>query len=318
MPQLLQRIWLDPVGRMAVAIAALLLVSTGIVALLRAARPQAKLGELQARVQAWWIMAALFFGALALPPVVLLVLLALMSFWALKEYVTLLQTRPADHKALFFTFLAVPVQYWWVGTGWYGMFVLFIPVYLFLLLPFWLVLAKETRGFVASASQIQWGLMAFVFGLSHLALLARRSGGNGFPEVDGRALLVFLVVVVELSDVLQYVWGKTLGRHRVIPAVSPNKTWEGLVGGIASAVALSLVLRFLTPFSLPETALVALLITVAGFCGGAVMSAVKRDFGVKDFGTVIPGHGGVLDRVDSLCYAAPVFFHYLRYFHHGW
>jgi phosphatidate cytidylyltransferase len=98
--------------------------------------------------------------------------------------------------------------------------------------------------------------------------------------------------------------------------VSPNKTWEGLVGGILSTMLLSLAIRFLTPFSIPETLLVSLIITVAGFCGGAVMSAVKRDFGVKDFGDVIPGHGGVLDRVDSLCYAAPLFFHYVRYFHY--
>jgi phosphatidate cytidylyltransferase len=121
--------------------------------------------------------------------------------------------------------------------------------------------------------------------------------------------------VVEMSDVLQYISGKTLGRHKIIPEVSPNKTWEGFLGGIATAMLLSLGIRFLTPFSIVETLLVSLLITVAGFFGGAVMSAVKRDFGVKDFGSVIPGHGGMLDRVDSLCYAAPIFFHYVRYFY---
>ena len=118
-----------------------------------------------------------------------------------------------------------------------------------------------------------------------------------------------------MSDVLQYIWGKTLGRHKIIPSVSPNKTWEGFAGGIASAMLLSLAIRFLTPFSIGETLMVSLMITVAGFFGGAVMSAVKRDFGVKDFGSVIPGHGGMLDRVDSLCYAAPIFFHYVRYFY---
>ena len=135
-------------------------------------------------------------------------------------------------------------------------------------------------------------------------------------SINGRTLLLFLVFVVEMSDVLQYVWGKTLGRHPIIPSVSPNKTWEGFLGGIASTALLSLAIRFLTPFSVGETLIVTLLITIAGFCGGAVMSAVKRDFGVKDFGGLIPGHGGMLDRVDSLCYAAPVFLHYVRWFHH--
>jgi phosphatidate cytidylyltransferase len=234
----------------------------------------------------------------------------------MKEYVTLLKTRPADHRALVLTFLAVPIQYVWIGLDppWYGMFIVFIPVYMFLILPVRLVLSKETTGFVASASQIQWGLMAFVFGLSHLAYLLTLPA-LGDAGASGRTLVLFLVFVVEMSDVLQYIWGKTLGRHKIIPKVSPNKTWEGFIGGIASAMLLSLGIRFLTPFSIRETLIVSLLITVAGFCGGAVMSAVKRDFGVKDFGSVIPGHGGMLDRVDSLCYAAPIFFHYVRYFY---
>lgn len=158
--------------------------------------------------------------------------------------------------------------------------------------------------------------MAFVFGLSHMGYLLKRRVEPGFNGVDGRTLLLFLVFVVEMSDVLQYVWGRTLGRHKIFPSVSPNKTWEGFLGGIGTSVILGLAVRFLTPFSILETAGVTLLLTVAGFCGGAVMSAVKRDSGVKDFGTLIPGHRGMLDRVDSLCFAAPIFVHYVRYFHH--
>jgi phosphatidate cytidylyltransferase len=298
---------LDPTWRMGLFILALLTLSTIIVSVLQRAKPERDFGELTARVRAWWIMAAVFFGAIAVNQKISLVFFGFMSFWALKEYMTLLKTRPADHRALVWTFLAVPIQYYWIATNWYGMFVLFIPVYMFLWLPLRLVMAKETTGFVASASQIQWGLMAFVFGLSHMAMLLTLPGG--------RTLLLFLVFVTEMSDVLQYVWGKTLGRHKIIPAVSPNKTWEGFLGGIASATLASLLVRFLTPFSVGECLGVALLITLAGFAGGAVMSAVKRDFGVKDFGGIIPGHGGMLDRVDSLCYAAPIFFHYVRYFH---
>ena len=146
--------------------------------------------------------------------------------------------------------------------------------------------------------------------------MAAFPGHPGAAGVDGRSLLLFLVFVAETSDVFQFVWGKTLGRHKVIPTVSPNKTWEGLVGGVLSASAASLALRFLTPFSPLETMAVSLLVCLAGFLGGAVMSAVKRDFGVKDFGGLIPGHGGMLDRLDSLCYAAPVFFHNVRFFHY--
>jgi phosphatidate cytidylyltransferase len=305
-----------PLIQMGLVVLGVLLVATVAVAGLRRSKPDRDFSELAARVRAWWIMAAIFFAAIVVSNRISLVFFALMSFWAMKEYVTLLKTRPADHHALVLTFLAIPIQYLWIALNppWYGMFIIFIPVYMLLSLPVRMVLSKETKGFVESASQIQWGLMIFVFGLSHLAfLLTLPITGNS--SANGRTLVLFLVFVVEMSDVLQYIWGKTLGRHKIIPTVSPNKTWEGFVGGIATAMVLSLAIRFLTPFSIIETLGVSFLITVAGFFGGAVMSAVKRDFGVKDFGSVIPGHGGMLDRVDSLCYAAPLFFHYVRYFY---
>ena len=307
---------LSPVARMGLLVLGVLVVASVAVVLLQRRRPEKDLSELSARVRAWWIMAAVFFGAIVVSNRLSLAFFALMSFWAMKEYVTLLKTRPADHHALVLTFLAVPIQYLWIGLDppWYGMFIIFIPVYMLLSLPVRMVLSKETKGFVESASQIQWGLMIFVFGLSHMAFLLTLPG-IGDTSANGRTLVLFLVFVVEMSDVLQYIWGKTFGRHKIIPTVSPNKTWEGFAGGVATAMLMSLAIRFLTPFSIRETLLISLLITVAGFFGGAVMSAVKRDFGVKDFGSVIPGHGGMLDRVDSLCYAAPVFFHYVRYFY---
>lgn len=307
---------LSPIAQMALLILGVLVIASVAVAALQRARPKTDFAELSARVRAWWIMAAVFFAAIAVSNRISLVFFGLMSFWAMKEYVTLLKTRPADHHALVFTFLAIPIQYLWIALNppWYGMFIIFIPVYMMLALPVRMVLSKETRGFVESASQIQWGMMIFVFGLSHMAYLLTFPT-MGESSANGRTLVLFLVFVVEMSDVLQYIWGKTLGRHKIIPTISPNKTWEGFIGGIASAMLLSLAIRFLTPFSIGETLLVSLFITVAGFCGGAVMSAVKRDFGVKEFGSVIPGHGGMLDRVDSLCYAAPIFFHYVRYFY---
>ena len=308
---------LEPITKMGLIVLAVLVIASIVVATLSRIKPHKDYSELASRVWAWWIMAAIFFAIIVAPTRVSLVFFVFLSFWAMKEYVNLLKTRTADHGSLILTFFAIPIQYFWIALSppWYGMFIIFIPVYMFLFLPVRLVLSKETTGFVASASQIQWGLMTFVFGLSHLAFLLTMPAIAGSIS-SGRTLVLFVVFVVEMSDVLQYVWGKTLGRHKIIPTVSPNKTWEGFIGGIASAILLSLLIRFLTPFSIAETILVSFLITVAGFCGGAVMSAVKRDFGVKDFGSVIPGHGGMLDRVDSLCYAAPIFFHYVRFYHY--
>jgi phosphatidate cytidylyltransferase len=118
-----------------------------------------------------------------------------------------------------------------------------------------------------------------------------------------------------MSDVLQYCWGKLVGRHKIAPLVSPNKTVEGTIGGGLSAVVLGVALRGLTPFSPWASAGISLAIVAMGFAGGLTMSAIKRDRGVKDYGTLIRGHGGILDRIDSLCFAAPVFFHLVRYFY---
>jgi phosphatidate cytidylyltransferase len=126
-------------------------------------------------------------------------------------------------------------------------------------------------------------------------------------------LVAFLVLVVQASDVLQYVWGKLLGRHKIAPRLSPSKTVEGFAGGVLSATALGAALWWMTPFSPFHAALMALVITLMGFCGGLVMSAIKRDRGVKDWGWMIEGHGGMLDRLDSVIFAAPIFFHLTRY-----
>ncbi|HEY4001207.1 MAG TPA: phosphatidate cytidylyltransferase [Candidatus Xenobia bacterium] len=303
------------IGRLAHLVLGVLVTATAVTWGLGMVKPTMRLGEVRARIWAWWVMAPLIFVGVVVSRSMSTAFFCILSLVAFREYLRLLPERPADRTARLLCVLAIPIQYWWIHTGWYMMFVIFIPVYVFLVIPMGLVLSREASGFVQAAAELNWGLMAFVFGLSHLAYMVTCPAPAG-SAVTGRAMVLFLIFVVEINDVLQFVWGKTLGRHKILPTISPHKTWEGFVGGTASAVAVSLLLRYLTPFSVVETIAVGALITVAGFFGGAVMSAVKRDFGVKDFGQLIPGHGGVLDRVDSLVYAAPVFFHFVQYFHY--
>jgi phosphatidate cytidylyltransferase len=305
---------LAPVMRAGLLILAVLVLATALIWLLKKLKPQNNWEELVSRIKSWWVMAAVFFGAVAFDRRISLLFFAFLSFWALKEYVTILKTRRADHWALILAFLAVPVQFFWIYTGSYGMFLIFIPVYMFLFLPIVLILAQEPVGFLASSAKIQWGLIAFVYGLSHLGNLLMLPRLNG-KIISGQALLLFLVIITELNDVFQYLWGKTFGKHHILPKISPKKTWEGLIGGVFTITLLSVWLRFLTPFTPRQAMLAALTLAVAGFCGDVVMSAVKRDAGIKDFSAVIPGHGGMLDRVDSLCYTAPVFFHMIAYFY---
>jgi len=276
--------------------------------------PHPVIDNLNARVKAWWIMAAVIGLALFAGKIGVIVLFALISFVALREYATIAPTRRADHRTLLFGFfIALPIQYYLIWVEWYGLFSIFIPVYGYLALPIVAALSGDTRNFMERTATIQWGLMISVFCISHVPALLTLD----IPGYEGRTafLIVFLILVVQSSDVLQYVWGKLAGRHKIAPELSPSKTVEGFVGGVASATALGAALWWITPFSPLAAGLLALAITLMGFLGGLVMSAIKRDRGIKDWGTLIEGHGGMLDRLDSVCFSAPIFFHLVRYWY---
>lgn len=271
--------------------------------------------ELKDRVTSWWIIIGAFILGAMLNTTVAMFFFALISYLALKEYFTLIPTRRTDRRIIFYAYLSIVFQYWFAGAQWYGMFIIWIPVYLFLLLPFRQVLIGETQGFLENTSRVQWGLMMFVFGLSHLAYMMTLPAVAGH-DVGGKELVLYLVVLTELNDVLQYLWGKALGRHKIVPKVSPNKTVEGFVGAFITLSALAVVFSFLTPFTMLQALAAGMLISGAGFVGDVVISMVKRDIGVKDSGHLLPGHGGILDRVDSLTYTAPLFFHFTYYLYY--
>ncbi|MDP3196739.1 phosphatidate cytidylyltransferase [Tabrizicola sp.] len=268
--------------------------------------------NLNARINAWWVMViclALAFIA-GKPGVVLL--FALCSFAALREFLTLTTHNRADHWSLVACFfLILPLQYAFLATDWYGMYSIFIPVYAFLLLPVVSSLRGSTKDFLIRVSETQWALMICVYCASHVPALLYLQ----IPGFEGRnvILIAYLIFVVQLSDVMQYVWGKLIGRTKVAPTLSPSKTWEGLVGGTLTATAVGTALYWMTPFSPLEAASMCILITLMGFFGGLVMSAIKRDRGIKDWGHLIAGHGGFLDRLDSVIFAAPIFFHVTRW-----
>lgn len=294
---------------------ALLLASGVSAALLRratAGAPTATLVNLSARVKAWWIMVAVLAAALLLGDLALVLLFAFVSFAALREFVTLLPARRGDHWALLGSFLVVlPLQYYWVSTDWYGLYSIFIPVYVFLALPLVVAVRGDTTDFIGRVADLQWGLMIAVYCVSHVPALLTLD----IPGFEGRNVLLvaYLLLVVQASDVLQYVWGKLFGRTKLAPRLSPSKTVEGAVGGCLSAALLGAALWWATPFTPVQAFGYALLLALLGLGGGLIMSAIKRDRGVKDWGWMIEGHGGILDRVDSVVFAGPVFFHLLRY-----
>ena len=299
-----------------VGLVGVLLLASLAVWLIAASRRDKDYTDLKLRTRSWWVMIGIFVGAMLLSPSASVVLFAFISFLALKEYLSLIPTRRADRRVLFWAYLAIPLHYYWVETAWYGMFIIFIPVYMFLLLPLRMVIIGETEGFLRAAGTLHWGMMTTVFSLSHMAFLLVLPAANN-PAGGGAGLMLYLVFLTQFNDVAQYTWGKLFGKHKVIPKVSPKKTWEGLLGGILTTLILAvLIAPYLTPLSLPEAAGAGLIIAVFGFIGDVTISALKRDLGVKDSGSLLPGHGGILDRIDSLTYTAPLFFHYIYFLHY--
>jgi phosphatidate cytidylyltransferase len=275
------------------------------------------------RLRAWWLICSALAAALWIGNGVTFALFGFVSFWALREFITLTPTRMGDHRALFWVFfLFTPLQYLLVSFNQYELFNVFIPVYAFLFTLARVAISGDYKRFLERTAKIQAGLLICVYSLSYAPALLNLTLWVRHDE-DERILwsgvlgsnvllLFFLILIVQVSEAMQYLWGKLLGRRLISPEISHNRTWEGFLGGVGSATLLGAGLWWATPFEPWVAALMALVISVMGFAGGMTMSAIKRDRGVKDYGTLVEGHSGVLDRIDSICFAAPVFFHLTR------
>lgn len=279
-------------------------------------KPETDYSELKDRIKSWWIMVSIFSLAILLKQPVSIAFFMMLSFIALREYFSLIPTRFSDRRVLLWAYLAIILQYFWIYIGWYGMFLIFIPIYMFLFLPMRMLLNGETEGFLNAIGTLHWGLMLNVYTISHLSYLTILPV-SGNPIAGGTGLLVYLLLLTEINDIAQYIFGKLFGRHKIIPKVSPKKTVEGLLGGVLTTTGLAIALApWLTPFDLLHSACLGLLLSLTGFIGDVNISALKRDLGIKDSGTLLPGHGGILDRIDSLTYTAPLFFHFTVYFYY--
>jgi phosphatidate cytidylyltransferase len=313
------------------------------------------------RVRAWWMMTAILIGGFLLGYVTTVVLFGLVSFWALREFITMTPTRRGDHRTLFWTFfLFTPLQYVFVGLGHnlYNVYTVMIPVYASLFIPARIAISGDPKRFLERVAKIQAGLLICVYALSHapalLDLKLNTSDGNRWvlgevttpadpaakptPESKVKApketgaqvgpakpaapgtipygsnagLLFYFILIVQLNDVFQYAWGKLVGKNVIAPQINASRTWEGLIGGVLSTMLVGALLSWATPFKVWEAACIAGIVGIMGFAGSMTMSGIKRDRGVKDYGTLVSGHAGVLDRIDSICFAAPVFFHITR------
>jgi len=277
------------------------------------------------RVRSWWMMCVILVAAFIFGRAATVILFGFVSFWALREFITLTPTRPGDHRTLFWVFFVfAPLQYILVGRGedYYELYSILIPVYAFLFIPARVALSGDHNRFLERTAKIQVGLLVCVYSLSYAPALLDlepwsydAASGSWRPWKGSTAgLLFYFVLVAQLGDVMQYIWSKLIGKRVIAPEINASRTWEGFLAGIACTTLIGTLLSWATPFNPWQSACMALVIALMGFGGGMTMSAIKRDRGVEDYGTLVQGHPGVLDRIDSICFAAPVFFHLVRYF----
>ena len=309
---------------MSAAATQLMLLSLGVCAILvgltvlgevlRARQPQERenpvLDTYQTRVESWWAIVVLVALALLAGRLGAVLLALFASFAALREFLTLTTSTRADHAALALAFFVVlPGQYLLVWLGWTGAFTVFVPVYAFLLLPVVSALRGAPERFLKRVAETQWALMICIYCLSHVPALLTLRLSSG--EDRAVLLIAFLFLTVQFGDLLDYYFGRRIGRTKIAPALSP-KTREGMAAGVASAALIGAALSWITPFGVLGAAAVAALLSAVGMMGHLVLAAIKRDRGVRDWSHLIPGQGGVLDQLDSVMFAAPVFYHVMR------
>ncbi|HVK31104.1 MAG TPA: phosphatidate cytidylyltransferase [Burkholderiaceae bacterium] len=266
-------------------------------------------------LRAVWIGTALFWLAWISGPAGSTIFFGLFSFLALREFITLQHTRRSDHRTLILAFFIVlPLQYVIVGTRHFDLFTVFIPVYAFFAVPVVSALAGDPERFLERNAKIQWGIVVCVYGLSHAPALLLLE----FKRYEGRGafLLFFLVVVAAVAQVVQELASRWLRRRPVARQISRSFSLRAWFIGAFVAAWVGAALYWITPFKAGQALVMAFIAAGAGTMGEFVMKALKRDAGVHHWGnrSSVTGAVGLLDRVAPLCFAAPVFFHSVRWY----
>lgn len=265
------------------------------------------------RMRSFLFIVVFFTIAFCFTKIIAIFFLMIISYLCLKEFLSLIPIRKTDRPVLVLAYLAIPLQFYFVLINWGIMFYLFIPVYMFILISTMMVFSNNTKGFLKTLAVLQYGIMTTVYAIGYLGLIAIIPFQYN-PKGGSLGLLFYLLVLAVSNDFIQMVCGKLFGKHKIISQISPNKTWEGFICGIIGSTILSGIMGVqLTPMTLPQALLAGIILSIFGFLGDVTISAIKRDIGVKDTSSLIPGHGGILDRLDNLIYTAPLFFHYIAY-----
>ena len=294
------------------AVFGVLIICSSIFGIISLKNKSDSISELVIRTNSWWKMAIGITVVATTPAIIGTIVLAYVVFVALREMLSIIPLRTADRTVLVASYIAIPIQFYLAYKNYYYLFQIFIPLVMFISVSVILVLTGETNRIGRSMAIIPTTLMLTVYMPSHMVLLFHVSV-PGFT-VGAGGLIIFLIMITAFNDIFQFTWGKLLGKRKILPRISPNKTWVGFIGGVFTSGVLGGALSFLTPLDYINCFYIGLSLSIIGFIGDSIISAVKRDLKIKDTDDLIPGHGGAMDRLDSIVLTTPTFYHLLIFF----
>ncbi len=278
-----------------------------------------------ASLKVWWVLALLWSVAAWVGQVGAAILLGIASLLAMREYLRLIDKTEKIGRGTLASLLVVGVVHYGLIAGneveiakW------FVPITLLLLLGIVRVVTGSPENYIRVTGGVYWGGLLIIYGLSHSLFLFNMES-TSIPMVGIAGWFLFVVLVSEMNDIMQAIVGRKFGKRMIMPRISPHKTYEGLIGGLLTSILLSVLLApYMTTFTAEKTiadgvllsVTAGVLISLAGFAGDVNMSAIKRDAGVKDGSTLLPGMGGMIDRIDSLTFSGPVFYYFVELLNH--
>ena len=302
----------NPISYRLVVFACLLVVATIIFYTLHRFSPSSLSQNLKQRTNSWWVIFALFILLMGIDNRITFIGFAFISFIAHREMVSNISLPFSARRTILWSYLAIPIQYALAYYGNYMLFITFIPLTMCFLLSLRTIIEDSPEQSLQVFSQLLWSLLITTYTISHIVYFI------SLPAIPGtiksyQSFIFFLIFICQVNDIFQYISGKIFGRFSIAPQISPNKTYAGVIGGILGSSLLAYSFSSLMPLTVIQSVFLGAIISVTGFLGDLNISAIKRSLNVKNMSDFIPGHGGILDRIDSLTFSSVIYFYLIYY-----
>lgn len=266
----------------------------------------------------WWIICALLTFSILLGQHGIVLLFLIASLLGLREYLSVQKLEFVRTPELAAMAVLTVAHYSFIILGWKNIFLFIVPLMSFIFLPYFFLARRKINGLIQNLWASQSALMLCVYFLSFVpGLVFLNDNPTAIRKIDPIAAFLFLFFTTELNDVFQFISGKLFGKLKLVAEISPNKTVAGFIGGLLCTSILSVIIApIMLEINLWQSALLGFCISASGMSGDLMFSSLKRTYNVKDFSDLIPGHGGVLDRLDSMVFTAPTLYAGLYLFIH--